>query len=180
MPLAPESVVWVQLVSNILALDQASVTSGWAVFKDGRLEGFGHFSFTDDNIGTRLTKIRDRVKRLCTDYEVDEVVYEDIQLQNNVGNNVHTFKILAEVYGVLTQLFDSLAIPSRSYLSTSWKSRLNIKGRTRTEQKRAAQAYVLDQFKVKCTQDEADAICIGASILDIDEPVIEKQPFDWS
>jgi len=98
----PESVVWVQLVSNILALDQASVTSGWALFKDGRLEGFGHFSFTDDNLGVRLTKIRDRVKRLCTEYEVDEVVYEDIQLQSNVGNNVQTFKVLAEVYGVLT------------------------------------------------------------------------------
>ena len=172
----PDSVEWVLLVSNILALDQASVTTGWALFKDGQLDKFGHFSFTDDNIGTRLTKIRDKVKSLCTEYNIDEVIYEDIQLQNNVANNVHTFKVLAEVYGVLTQLFDSLAIPSRSYVSTSWKSRLNIKGRTRTEQKRSAQAYVLDKFKVKCTQDEADAICIGASINDLNQ----KDAFDWS
>lgn len=177
MPPVPESVVWVQLVSNLLALDQASVTTGWAFFKDGRLDGFGHFSFTDDNLGIRLTKIRDKVKRLCEEHNIDEIVYEDIQLQSNVGNNVQTFKVLAEVYGVLTQLFDSLAIPARSYISTSWKSRLGIKGRTRTEQKRAAQAYVLDHFQTKCTQDEADAVCIGASILTIDEP---KQPFDWS
>ena len=173
----PDSVVWVPLVSNLLALDQASVTTGWAFFQDGRLQKFGHFSYNDEDIGIRLTRIRDKVKTLCLDNNIDEVVYEDIQLQENVGNNVHTFKVLAEVYGVLTQLFDSLAIPARSYISTSWKSRLHIKGRTRAEQKRAAQAYVMDTYQAKCTQDEADAICIGASVLILEE---EKQPFDWS
>ena len=179
MLLGPDSAAWDQPVSNILALDQASVTTGWAFFQNGQLKKWGHFSFDDDNIGARLTKIRDKVKSLCDEYTIDEVIYEDIQLQNNVGNNVHTFKVLAEVYGVLTQLFDTLALPSRSYVSTSWKSRLNIKGRTRADQKRAAQAFVLDTYKVKCTQDEADAICIGASVLSLEEAE-QKEPFNWA
>lgn len=163
-------------MSNLLALDQASICTGWAIFKNGGLDRFSHFSFEDNNMGTRLTKIRDAVKKLCLENNIDEVVYEDIQLQNNVGNNVHTFKVLAEVFGVITQLCDDLKIPARCYLASTWKSQLGIKGRTRTEQKRAAQAYAQSTYKIKCTSDEADAICIGSAVLKQDE----KPAFDWS
>ena len=44
-------------MSNLLALDQASVTSGYAVFKDGVLVDYGKFTY-DDDIGDRLVKIK--------------------------------------------------------------------------------------------------------------------------
>jgi hypothetical protein len=46
-------------------------------------------------------------------------------------------------------------------LAGTWKSFLGIKGRNRTEQKRNAQAYIVDNYSIKPTQDECDAICIG-------------------
>ena len=176
LPAEPELAALVRLVSNLLALDQASKTSGWAVFIDGKLKTWGHFTMEQDDMGERLNKIRAKVVDLLEEYSIDEVAYEDIQLQSNVGNNVHTFKVLAEVYGILTELFYSYKIPAKSYLASVWKSQLNIKGRDRAAQKRAAQAYVMDTFKIKCTQDEADAICIGASVLSLNK----KEPFDWS
>lgn len=173
---APVPVALVPPVSNLLSLDQASRVSGWAVFEDNTLKAWGHFTVDDEDMGKRLTKIREKVIALMEKFSIDEVAYEDIQLQSNVGNNVHTFKILAEVYGVITQLCDERAIPATSYLAVTWKSTLGIKGRDRAAQKRAAQAYVLDKYGAKCTQDEADAICIGASVRKIDR----AESFDWS
>ena len=45
-------------MSNLLALDQASKTTGWAVYKDGKLSEYGKFTFEDEDFGKRLHKIR--------------------------------------------------------------------------------------------------------------------------
>ena len=148
-------------VSNILALDQASKTSGYSVFKDGKLHTYGKFTFEDADLGERLCKIKNKILELINEHDIDELIFEDIQLQNNVTQNVQTFKILAEVYGLIDQMASELKIPHRSYLASSWKSQLGIKGKDRAEQKRNAQKYVMSTYGVKCTQDEADAICIG-------------------
>lgn len=148
-------------VSNILALDQASKTSGFSVFKDGKLHTYGKFTFEDADLGERLCKIKNKILELINEYDIDELIFEDIQLQNNITQNVQTFKILAEVYGLIDQMASELKIPHRSYLASSWKSQLGIKGKDRAEQKRNAQKYVMNTYGVKCTQDEADAICIG-------------------
>ena len=144
-----------------LALDQASRVTGWAVFDDGELYNYGKFSATQTDVGDRLHFIRKEVIGLIEKFDIDEVVFEDIQLQNNITQNVQTFKVLAEVYGLIDQMASELKIPHRSYLASSWKSQLGIKGKDRAEQKRNAQKYVMNTYGVKCTQDEADAICIG-------------------
>lgn len=79
-----------------------------------------------------------------------------------MGNNVHTFKTLAEIYGVLHELCVELDLPYVVILAGTWKSTLGIKGKARAEQKRNAQAWVQNTFNVKPIQDECDAICIGA------------------
>ena len=160
---------------RVLALDQASRTSGWAVFDDGKLATFGKFTANNSDVGDRLHFIRSKVNSLIDEYDIDEVVFEDIQLQNNVVNNVATFKALAEVFGVLYELFVTLKIPRTAVLSTVWKSTLGIKGKDRAAQKKAAQAWVEKTYGVKPTQDECDAICIGAHYINN-----KVEVFDWS
>ena len=160
---------------RILALDQASRTSGWAVFIDGKLHTFGKFTADHADVGDRLHFIRGRVNQLIDEYDIDEVVFEDIQLQGNVANNVQTFKALAEVFGVLYELFVTLKMPRTAVLSTVWKSTLGIKGKDRPAQKKAAQAWVESTYGVKPTQDECDAICIGAHYVNN-----KVEVFDWS
>lgn len=145
----------------ILSLDQSSKITGWSVFEDDKLIKFGKFNFDSPDVGQRLVKIRNKVKELINEYQPEYVVFEDIQQQNNVANNVQTFKILAEVYGVISELLSRLNIPYSTVISTSWKSTLGIKGRTRPEQKRNAQEHVVNKYGVKPTQDECDAICIA-------------------
>ena len=155
---------------RLLALDQASAVSGYAIFEDGKLIKYGAFSVDDEKITVRLVKIKKYVLDLITNFNITRVALEDIQLQKNV----ETFKALAQVLGVLTETFEELNIPYEIVYSSSWKSTLKIKGSKRVEQKRNAQKYVLDTYGVKATQDTCDAICIGTHILKPDEG------FDWS
>jgi hypothetical protein len=50
-----------------------------------------------------------------------------------VASNVVTYKTLAEVIGVITELCAELKLPYELIHSSTWKSSLNIKGRTRPE-----------------------------------------------
>ena len=148
-------------MSRLLALDQASKVTGWAIFEDGELKSYGKISLDDPNTDIRLVQLRQGIQTLVADYNIDEVIFEDIQQQNNVANNVQTFKVLAEVYGVVSELLQEIQIPHSTVLAASWKSTLGIKGRTRAEQKKNAQLYVEQNYGIHVIQDIADAVCIG-------------------
>lgn len=148
-------------MSNILALDQASRTSGFAVFQEDQLIASGTFTFDDDDFSLRLVKIRNKVISLIKQYNINKILLEDIQLQGQT-NNVETYRKLAEVRGVLSELACEMKIPHEIIHSQTWKSGLDIKGRDRTTQKRNAQAFVAAAYSKKASQDESDAICIGA------------------
>lgn len=151
---------------KILALDQASHISGWAYFENNKLTKYGVIKTDEENIGERLLHIRNEIKQLINTLDIDQLIIEDIQLQNNIGGNVKTFKILAEVFGVIYELATEEEVPVIAVLSSVWKSKLGIKGKARAEQKRAAQQYVVDTYGIKPIQDICDAICIGASQLE--------------
>lgn len=152
---------------TILALDQSSQITGYAVFTDGALVQSGVFSFDDGHVGKRLVKIRKKVIQLIEEYKPDMLAFEDIQLQ--AQKNPATYKILAQVLGVLEELATELKIEYVVVHSTSWKSTLKIKGRARAEQKKNAQDYVANTYNKKVTQDESDAICIGTHVVKTQE-----------
>lgn len=165
--------------NNLLSIDQSSRITGYAIFKNAKLIQYGKIVLNEDDLGERLVKLRSSILNLINEFQITEIAFEDIQLQNNVGNNVDTFKKLAEVFGVIYELITELNIPYTAVLASTWKSTLGIKGRTRPEQKKNAQQFVSDTYKIKATQDECDAICIGTHM--IKNP--KKKPaqdFDWS
>ena len=147
-------------MTNILALDQASRTSGYAIFQEGRLIASGTFTYEDSDFSLRLVKIRNKVISLIEEYNINKILLEDIQLQGQT-NNVTTYKSLAEVLGVLEELAREYNIPHELVHSQSWKSTLGIKGRDRATQKRNAQLYIAEVYGLKVSQDQSDAICIG-------------------
>ena len=95
---------------KLLSLDQSSKTSGWAIYENENLVRYGHFTLSQEDIGERLVAFRKEVMRLINKYEVDEIAFEDIQLQSSVGNNVQTFKVLAEIIGIMLMLVTELGI----------------------------------------------------------------------
>lgn len=159
---------------KILALDQSSRVSGWAVFDDGELIEYGKIDLSKESqIGERLHKLRQLIFNMIKELNIDKVILEDIYMDGQKINNIQTFKVLAEVFGVLFELCIDLNIPVEAVLAGTWKSTLNIKGKTRPEQKRAAQAWVQENYGLKVVQDIADAICIGSHYLKTNKPVLE-------
>ena len=150
---------------RLLALDQSGRISGYAIFVDENLIAHGSINLTEEDVGQRLVLIRKEVTKLIHKYDINEIAFEDIQMQASVGNNVQTFKILAEVFGVILMLCTELKINYTIVSSNTWKSTLKIKGKKRSEQKKDAQRYVLEHYGIKAIQDTVDAICIGAHMI---------------
>lgn len=148
---------------KVLCLDQATKVSGWSVWDGQKLVAQGKFSFEEDgNLVSRLHQIKLNVLQLIKDYNIQKLYLEDIQYQQQAG--VTTYKILAELIGVLQELAFENQIPSELVHSQSWKSSCGIKGRARAEQKQSAQQHVKQVYGLSVSQDEADAICIGEHV----------------
>lgn len=163
---------------RLLALDQASHTTGYAVFEDGKPVVISHFTARGDDLGKRLEQIRNNIINLIKQYNIDTVAFEDIQLQDIAGSKevgIKTFKMLAEVFGVVHELVNELQIDYYIVPPIVWKATFKIAGKGRKVEKKLAQEYVLATYGMNCTEDEADATCIGAHI-------IKKQgsEFNWA
>ena len=149
---------------NILALDQSSHTTGYAVFKNGEPVVISHFDAKGNELGERLEWIRNKVKSLVEEYEIDELIFEDIQLQDINGSReagIKTFKILAEVFGVIHELAEELDVDYMTVPPIVWKATFKIAGKGRSQEKKMSQAYIKSALGLACTEDEADAACIA-------------------
>lgn len=165
-------------MANVLALDQSSHTTGYAIFKNGNPVEVSHFDAVGADLGARLVWIKSKVLSLVQEHEIDEVIFEDIQLQDINGNRtagIKTFKILAEVFGVIEETLTEAKIKHSAVAPIVWKATFKIAGKGRTKEKALAQQTVLSSYGLKCTEDEADACLIGAHY-------VKKQTseFDWS
>lgn len=160
---------------KLLALDQASHVTGYAIFENNKPIVVSHFNAKGKDIADRLVSIRQTVLKLIKDYNIDTVAFEDIQLQNNVVQNVKTFKMLAEVFGVIQETLQEIGIDYYIIPPVVWKSTIGIAGKGREKEKPLAQQYIVNTYGIHCTEDEADAACLGTH-------VIKKQnsEFDWS
>lgn len=144
-----------------LCLDQASRTTGYAVFDGQTLIKVDKFTLTNSNFGKRINQFRKKIKELIDEYKAEQVFFEEIQLQQNVD----TFKKLAMIYGAALSLMEELNLPYEIISSNTWKSKCKIKKTGRETEKQAAQKFVVNQYGLSVTEDEADAICIGYSQL---------------
>ena len=161
----------------ILALDQSTRVSGWAIFKDTELKSFGHWSETSNDIGERFLNIILNIKQKITQYNPDLIIFENIQLQNNqIG--VNTFQKLAQLQGAIILMCKELKIPYKIVYASEWRKSCDfLKGndKHRSQQKKITQEWVKKTYNLSCTQDEADAICIGYHAT-----LLEKEYYDWS
>lgn len=163
-------------MSKLLALDQSSKVTGVAIFENGLLQKYSKIDL-DGELPYRLMKLRETILKIIKEENIAEIAIEDIQMQSNVVNNVETFRTLAEVRGVLEELFQELNIPYTIVLAGTWKSKLGIRGTKRAEQKKAAQEYIVNKYNIKPIQDICDAICIGDYVI---QSVKKEEGFNWA
>lgn len=151
---------------RILALDQASITSGWSLFEDGNLIQYGNWTSNGKHHTERVSLTKCWVASLIETTCPDFICLEDIQLQRNFKGEeaVVTYKKLAALQGVLSNYIYEKKIPFEVIPSSTWRAAAEIKGKTRSDKKRNAQLKIKKLYDISVTQDEADAILIGECI----------------
>lgn len=150
-------------MTKYLALDQALQTTGFAAFDEKELIEVGSFSISaNKNIEERLGIFEERLDQLYKVYNFDCLFFEDIQKQQNV----ETFKRLSYVQATVLLWCWRNNIPYTILSPSHW--RLIIKGhykvnfgRSRKEQKQAAQNFISTKYNLNSSEDECDAVCIG-------------------
>ena len=153
---------------RILALDAATSVTGYAIYDDKVLVGYGTYKTSSTLQATeRINQVKNWLKAAIKEWEPDFIGIENIQLQK-YGNRdtdvqVKTFQTLANLQGVLLDVIYEARIEHELVRSSEWRSYCGINdGDThRGAKKEQAQAKVKVWYSMDCTEDEADAICIG-------------------
>lgn len=157
---------------RVLALDQSSHKTGYAVYDGDELIAYGVYE------STKLEPL-DRIKALCewldsmiANWQPDEVGFEEPQY--NPGDSAtkdevrahDTFKLLAQIMGALIITSIRAKCKVSTVLIPTWRHHCGVKGRYRADQKRSAQMLVKQWHDILVSDDESDAICMGKYFAD--------------
>ena len=160
---------------RILAIDQATHTSGYAVFSNKNLVDYGSFIANGNDDIERSIDIKHWMISLIDQYEIDFVGLEGIQYQKEAG--VITFETLARLQGILAAACSEEKIKYKFAPTNTWRNYCGVEGRTRPDRKRSMQRLVKQWFDIEASDDECDAIGIGKYFCDIQVPTVEI--VDW-
>ena len=152
-------------VVRVLALDQATHISGWAIFDNEELVKFGKFQTSlADEMG-RCSEVKSWLISMINNWQPDFVGLEGIQFQTT-SEGKHTmgvtvFETLAHLQGILMQTCYELGVKFEVCSTNTWRAHCGVKGRTRTDKKRSMQLLIKQWYDLSVSDDESDAIGIG-------------------
>ena len=155
-------------VYRILALDAATGITGYSIYDDGTLVSYGTYKAPmEEETTSRINKMKNWLIKAIQEWKPDFIGIEHIQLQtfgaNRNQQQVETYRVLANLQGVLLDTIFEIDIPCELVYSSTWRKSCGISegNAQRESKKKAAQDKVASWYNLQCTQDEADAICIG-------------------
>ena len=159
---------------RILALDAATGITGYSVYDNGTLVGYGLYKTNSEKDTTeRINDVKKWLQEMIKLLEPDFIGIEHIQLQNR---NVETYRVLANLQGVLIDTIFEACIDHGLAYSSEWRKYCGVgEGVGRENKKKQAQDKVKLWYNLNCTQDEADAICIGKYFVSL----LKKSKSTW-
>ena len=142
---------------RIIALDQATHKTGYAIYEGTKLIKSGVFEAVGKEETARIHQIREWFGNIIEEYKPEFVGFEELV----VGGNFTTQRTLARLQGVLMDEAFARNVKSILCSPPSWRSTCGCKGTTRAIQKTNMIALVKKWYNIDVTDDEADAIGIG-------------------
>lgn len=149
---------------RVLALDQASHKTGYAIFDNGALVKYGVFHTELDDEIARDNMVKTWLRSMIGNWRPDYIGIEGIQFQEESSGQkmgVTVFQTLARLQGILMETCFDAKVPYEVCPTNTWRHNCGVKGKTRSDKKRSMQLLVKQWYDVSVTDDEADAIGIG-------------------
>ena len=156
--------------TRVLALDAATHITGYAIYDDDVLVNYGVFKVKNEQSSDeRINIIKKWLTAALEEWQPDYVGIENIQLQGYGKQGqfqVETYRVLANLQGVLLDTVYEAKIEYILAYSSQWRKYCGISEgeRLRESKKKQAQEKVKLWYQQDCTEDEADAICLGRYI----------------
>ena len=145
--------------NRVLALDQATHNTGWAIFDGDQLIKYGIFETSTEKEIERFHQVKEWLISMIENWKPDIVGIEGIQYQKNFG--VTTFQTLARLQGILMELCFEMRVPFEVCPTNTWRAHCGVKGQSRSDKKASMQRLIKDWFDISLSDDAADAIGIG-------------------
>lgn len=157
---------------RILALDAATNVTGFAIYDDSDLVFYGTYKTDSEKDTTeRINELKHWLLAMIEEVQPDFLGAENIQLQTfgHGQAQVKTYNTLARLQGVILDTAFEACIDSDLVYPSEWRKICGISDGDshRENKKKQAQEKVKIWYNQDCTQDEADAICIGKYFVQI-------------
>lgn len=149
---------------RVLALDQATHTTGWSIFDGEELIRYGTFNTEIKDETARINAIKNWMLSMISNWDPDCVAIEGIQFQDESSGqkvSVTVFQGLARLQGVLMEACYAIKVKFIVCPTNTWRNHCGVKGRYRADKKRSMQLIAKKEYDISVTDDEADAIGIG-------------------
>lgn len=143
--------------TRVVAFDQATEHFGLSVFDNNKLVYYSLYTFKG-TLDSRLVAITRMVRDIVIkEWQPDYICFEDIQYEKNI----RTFKILAELIGIITELCKEAEIRYEIVMPNVWRRYANTAGKDRRTEKMLSVAKVKELYNIDVSDDVAEAILIG-------------------
>jgi len=157
---------WRKHLSKILiALDESTTCTGYAVFNDSELIKHGLFALKSKDVLERVSYIMEEIEKLIKTYKPNNMVIEDVQITMNAATakSLLGLQFMIEVYAHRNN------ISCETYRTTKWRKILGLSNSRSLDRKAKKQEtidYVKDKYGIEILKDdESDAIAIGTAYL---------------
>ena len=149
----------------LIALDESTTCTGYAVFNDSELIKHGLFALKSKDVLERVSYIMEEIEKLIKTYKPDNMVIEDVQITMNAATakSLLGLQFMIEVYAHRNN------ISCETYRTTKWRKILGLSNSRSLDRKAKKQEtidYVKDKYGIEILKDdESDAIAIGTAYL---------------
>lgn len=148
---------------RVIAFDQSSTITGFAVFEDGKYERSGVLAILRGySSGSRLKQMMELICHTINSANANKVIIEDIYASKSAG----TAKMLAQLQGAIIYHCYINELELEIIAPTAWRKRLGFKQSRQVKRwalKKQAVDFIEEYCGKKVSDDEADAVCIGLS-----------------
>ena len=121
---------------RILALDAATSTTGYSIYDDRELVGYGHFTVEGSDTTARINQVKQTLIEAVEKFKPDLICAEHIQLQtfggptrqkNQSDYQVELYRVLANLQGVIADTVFETKIPFHLIYSQTWRSFCDVR-----------------------------------------------------
>ena len=123
---------------RVLALDAATNITGYSIYDDRDLISYGTFKTKEESAEARIHEVKQWLLAALKEWQPDFVGIEGIQLQSFGNNNfqVETYRVLANLQGVLIDILFEACIDHDLVSVNTWRNYCNVGQGTGRENKK--------------------------------------------